>query len=709
MGRKVILSTCNLNQWALDFTGNYKRILQSIKEAREKNSKYRVGPELEIPGYGCQDHFHELDTFLHSWQVLAKLIVDPECRDIICDVGMPVMHQNVAYNCRIFFFNGKILLIRPKLVLADDDNYRERRYFTAWTKLKQIEDHTVPDFIQKCTDQYTVPFGDAVIQTLDALIGTELCEELWSPLASNLNLALDGVEIISNPSGSHHQLRKVNKRIQLIQNATTKSGGIYLYANQRGCDGDRLYFDGSACIAINGEFVCQGEQFSLNEIEVLTAVLDIEQVRTYRNRIRSLQIQADQSQRYPRVKVNFGLTLDENEELLVPCTKTLEWKYHDAMEEIALGPACWLWDYLRRSKQGGFFLPLSGGIDSCSTACIVYSMCTLIYDELEKKNDKVLQDVRQVVGDLNYTPSSANDLCSKLLVTSYMATTNNSETTKNLARTLASEIGSTHTSIVIDLAVDAILTIWTTTMRVMPRFRVNGGSNNEHMALQNIQARLRMVISYFFAQLTLWSVQRPGSLLVLGSANVDESLRGYFTKYDCSSADLNPIGSISKTDLRSFILYCSDKFKINTLKAIFDAPPTAELTPLDPNGQIEQLDEVDMGMTYEELSCYGKLRKQQNCGPYSMFCKLLESWSDKLTPRQVADKVKHFFVSYSINRHKMTTITPSYFAETYSPDDNRFDHRQFLYPTDWSWQFAHINDKVDILGNANNAYKRKQI
>ena len=38
------------------------------------------------------------------------------------------------------------------------------------------------------------------------------------------------------------------------------------------------------------------------------------------------------------------------------------------------------------------------------------------------------------------------------------------------------------------------------------------------------------------------------------------SLRGYFTKYDCSSADLNPIGSISKTDLRQFIQYCVGHF-----------------------------------------------------------------------------------------------------------------------------------------------------
>jgi hypothetical protein len=44
---------------------------------------------------------------------------------------------------------------------------------------------------------------------------------------------------------------------------------------------------------------------------------------------------------------------------------------------------------------------------------------------------------------------------------------------------------------------------------------------------------------------------------------------------------------------------------------------------------------VDMGMTYEELSVYGILRKQQTCGPYSMFCKLLDSWSKKLSPKEV--------------------------------------------------------------------------
>ena len=44
------------------------------------------------------------------------------------DVGMPVMHKNVTYNCRVAFLNKKILLIRPKQAMCDDGNYRESRW-----------------------------------------------------------------------------------------------------------------------------------------------------------------------------------------------------------------------------------------------------------------------------------------------------------------------------------------------------------------------------------------------------------------------------------------------------------------------------------------------------------------------------------------------------------------------------------------------------
>lgn len=56
----VTLSTCNLNQWALDFEGNTDRIIRSIHEAKKAGSKLRVGPELEVSGYDCLDHFLEV-------------------------------------------------------------------------------------------------------------------------------------------------------------------------------------------------------------------------------------------------------------------------------------------------------------------------------------------------------------------------------------------------------------------------------------------------------------------------------------------------------------------------------------------------------------------------------------------------------------------------------------------------------------------------
>ncbi|KAG7268559.1 hypothetical protein CRUP_036316, partial [Coryphaenoides rupestris] len=284
--------------WALDFDGNLDRILKSIEVAKSRGAKYRLGPELEICGYGCGDHYYESDTLLHSFQVLRKLLESPSTKDVICDVGM------------------KILLIRPKMLMANNGNYRELRWFSPWNKL--------------------------------------------SP---HIDMSLDGVEILTNSSASHHELRKADHRVDLIRTATRKSGGIYLYANQKGCDGDRLYYDGCAMLAINGD------------VEVVTATFDLEDVRSYRGETCHPHLDSE-SRPCHRVKVDFSLSGDGD--VYLPTHQPITWQFHTPEEEISLGPACWLWDYLRRSGQAGFLLPLSGGVDSSSTACIVYSMCVLV-------------------------------------------------------------------------------------------------------------------------------------------------------------------------------------------------------------------------------------------------------------------------------------------------------------------------------------------
>ncbi|KAJ3005622.1 UNVERIFIED_CONTAM: glutamine-dependent NAD(+) synthetase [Siphonaria sp. JEL0065] len=546
----ITLSVCSLNQWALDFKGNLERIKQSIIKAKEAGAAYRLGPELEVTGYGCNDHFYENDTYLHSWEVLAELLKAEDCKDIICDVGMPVMFKNVRYNCRIIFYNQKILLIRPKMFLANDGNYREMRWFTAWTKTRGHDILILPDVIADIIGQEEAPFGDCVIASKDTVIGTETCEELWTSQSPHIAMALDGVEIFTNGSGSHHEFGKLHVRVDLMKNATAKCGGVYLYSNQHGCDGERVYYDGSALIIVNGEVVAQGRQFFLEDVEVVTATIDLGRVRSFRS-IASRGIQASASDSYHRIRTHTKLSKFDLTCYETPALKSI--KYHTPSEEIRFGPACWLWDYLRRSKTNGYFLPLSGGIDSCSTALIVYSMCQIVCETIESGDIQVLRDVQAVVGEADYVPKDAKDLCNRILHTSYMGTVNSSHETRDRAARLARDIGSYHVNLNMDSVVSAIIGVFQTVTGKTPRFKLNGGSVAENLALQNIQARSRMVLSYLFAQLLPWCRSKQGALLVLGSANVDETLRGYFTKYDCASADVNPIGGISKKDLKGFV------------------------------------------------------------------------------------------------------------------------------------------------------------
>lgn len=49
-----------------------------------------------------------------------------------------------------------------------------------------------------------------------------------------------------------------------------------MYANQKGGDGGRLYFDGSSLTVVNGKIVSQLPQFSLDDVEVALNVIDLE-------------------------------------------------------------------------------------------------------------------------------------------------------------------------------------------------------------------------------------------------------------------------------------------------------------------------------------------------------------------------------------------------------------------------------------------------
>jgi NAD+ synthase (glutamine-hydrolysing) len=251
-------------------------------------------------------------------------------------------------------------------------------------------------------------------------------------------------------------------------------------------------------------------------------------------------------------------------------------------------------------------------------------MCQLVKQVAQDDpNGQVADDCRRICRqEAPWVPSTAQEIANFVLHTTNMGTVHSSENTTARAKRLGETLGSYHLSIKIDPMVEAVMQVFSMTTGRTPQFSVHGGTNGEDLAIQNIQARLRMVTAYLYAQLLPWVRGRSGFLLVLGSANVDEGLRGYMTKYDCSSADLNPIGAISKGDLKKMLLWAAKTYQWDVLAEVAGAPPTAELRPIaetnDADMEHSQLDEDEMGMSYAELGMFGTLRKLSRCGPVSM-------------------------------------------------------------------------------------------
>lgn len=92
--------------------------------------------------------------------------------------------------------------------------------------------------------------------------------------------------------------------------------------------------------------------------------------------------------------------------------------------------------------------------------------------------------------------------------------TQSSPETRRRAKDLANDIGAYHTDLNIDDVFHAQKNLIPSATGFDPKFKVHGGSVTENLALQNIQARSRMVTAYSFAQILPTTRGKGGSLLV---------------------------------------------------------------------------------------------------------------------------------------------------------------------------------------------------
>lgn len=187
-------------------------------------------------------------------------------------------------------------------------------------------------------------------------------------------------------------------------------------------------------IILNGEVMAQSSQFSLLPVEVTVATVDLGRVRSYRTN-HARNVQAAKQEEYPRVECDLTLSRPSSELFFSDgsITPAQPIKLLDPMEEIHLATSVFLWQYLVRSFSPGYFLALSGGLDSSTVALFVLGMCKLVLKSIQAGEETTLRDLRRITAIKDFSPKSAEEIVSKLLHTCYMGTVNSGDETRSSA------------------------------------------------------------------------------------------------------------------------------------------------------------------------------------------------------------------------------------------------------------------------------------
>lgn len=252
---------------------NLNAALQEIEKANKNKVQILVFPELFLSGYTCGDLF--LQTAL---QDACKSALTAVCRAtensaLVVVIGLPLKFGASLYNCAAVVQNGMVIAVIPKTYIPNYNEYYEKRWFASGDGVNG----TI-----KLNEQ-EVPFGQTLVRLSDdAVLGVEICEDLWTPSTPGTSLALSGANIIVNLSASNEVVTKNDYRKNLICMQSAKDFCAYIYASAGvGESTTDLVFSGACTVAENGALLSEGERFAFNG-SMAEACIDIEKLNAER-------------------------------------------------------------------------------------------------------------------------------------------------------------------------------------------------------------------------------------------------------------------------------------------------------------------------------------------------------------------------------------------------------------------------------------------
>lgn len=247
----------------------------------------------------------------------------------------------------------------------------------------------------------------------------------------------------------------------------------------------------------------------------------------------------------------------------------------------------WMGDYLKKSKQNGFVVGVSGGIDSAVTSTLAArtGAAVLVLEMPIHQHSDQVNRAQEHIAWLQ----------------------------ENFENVTASRVDLTPT---FDAFTDGVGVDYTD-----PEWE---------LSLANSRARLRMTTLYYFAGLHRY--------LVAGTGNkVEDFGVGFFTKYGDGGVDLSPIADLMKSEVYQLAE------KLGIIESIQQAAPTDGLW------KDNRTDEEQMGASYDELewamSVYDDKKAEDFEGRkkevYEIYDRLHRAMQHKVNPIPVAVIPEH--------------------------------------------------------------------
>lgn len=236
-----------------------------------------VFPELGITGYTCADLFGQRKLLTDAESAVREFLSRSAALEPMFAFGVPIEYRGRLFNCAVICRAGKILGIVPKTYLAGNGEFYEPRWFESARVLP--EEGVLLDY----AGQKGIRLGARQLFRMgEALIGVEICQDLWAPVPSCTWAALAGAQLILNLSASNEVLMKHEYRKQLVSATSSRLFAAYVYCScGYGESTQDLVWAGSSLICENGSTLSESERYGRTSGAILADV-DIEKLDTLR-------------------------------------------------------------------------------------------------------------------------------------------------------------------------------------------------------------------------------------------------------------------------------------------------------------------------------------------------------------------------------------------------------------------------------------------